>query len=265
MDSAVKQCGWFADSHESRFKAANRSYMGKGSPVRWLISYFSGIAFSGFGTSRYVQWHPAWWSICWCSEITFQCAKNLNMGLLSSYEVDLLKLRNRVLRLRNVQKRAVPSRKVVELLILRNRVLLLRIVHIWVMPSCKGVDYLLNRNLVFRLRMVQIWAVPSCKRVQLLMLRNCVFSLRIVQICVMQSCKREMSSFFGISFSGCKKFSYEECHIRRRQICWCTVITYSGCETLVMCSAEPLECWSAGAQESRFHSANLSNMGNHEM
>ena len=131
--------------------------------------------------------------------------------------------------------------------------------------SCKGVDYLLNRNLVFRLRMVQIWAVPSCKRVQLLMLRNRVFSLRIVQICVMQSCKREMSSFFGISFSGCEMFSYEECHIRRRQICWCTVITYSGCEILEMCSAEPLECWSAGAQESRFHSANRSNMGNAEM
>ena len=87
--------------------------------------------------------------------------------VLSSNEVVLLMLKNRVFRQRNDQKCAVHSRKYFELLILRNRDLRHGNFHIWNFAPCYVVDLLILRNCVLRLRNVQVWVVLSWKVVVL--------------------------------------------------------------------------------------------------
>ena len=148
------------------------------------------------------------------------------------YVVDFLILRNCVLRLRNVQVWVVLSWKVVVLHDFNEFCFQtakssdmdcvevqgdlssdfnewysrLRSFQIRAVPSCKKVDLIILRNSVFRTRNIEIWAVMSSNEVDLLMLRNRVFSLRIVQKYAVPSAKGVICWCTGISFSGCEKF-----------------------------------------------------------
>ena len=102
------------------------------------------------------------------------------------YVVDLMVLRNRVFRLRNVQIYVVLSWKVVVVLIFTNSV-----------SSCKTFNMIcveLQMCLFadcqvchFRSRKFQVIAVPSFKRVDLLMFTNISFMVRNVEICAVLS------------------------------------------------------------------------------
>ena len=117
--------------------------------------------------------------------------------------VDLLILKNRVFRLRNVQIWVVRPWKVTVLLIFTNcfqaakrsdmdcvelqgvyllidmnGIFGLRKVQIRAVPSCKSVDLLILRSSVLTVRNVEIWAALSSNEVDLLMLRNLVFRKR---------------------------------------------------------------------------------------
>ena len=141
-------------------------------------------------------------------ESRIQAENRSKMGSAVPPVLDLLMLRIRLCRFRNVEMWAVPSWKDFDLLILRNRVFWLQNVQIWVVLSCKVVylqcsgivfhnwkraDWAFTNynyvslqivtNGIFRLRKVQIRSTPSCKRVELLMLRNSIFRVRNVEIC----------------------------------------------------------------------------------
>ena len=63
----------------------------------------------------------------------------------------------------NVQKWQVPSHKRFDLLKLKNRVYRMRNVEKWEVSSCNEVELQMLRNRIFRLRNYQVWAVPFCK------------------------------------------------------------------------------------------------------
>ena len=90
-------------------------------------------------------------------ESHFQAEDLSGMGSAVLQGVDLLLLRNRVLRLRSFHIWAVPSYIGVNLLMLRNG--LFRATNVRYGHCHPAMA--MNRNRVFKLRFVYIWAVPT--------------------------------------------------------------------------------------------------------
>ena len=186
----------------------------------WVLPSCRGVDFllhmNRCETFIYVQYRSKKGSICWFSGMAFfQTAKRKIRAVPFCKGVGLLMLRNRIFRLRNVQKWAVPSckgsncwssgiafsdcetvryglfrpAKGVDLLMVRKSVFMLRIVQIWAVPNCNYVYFLCVRNDDFRLRNVQLWALAFCNSVDLLILRDHVCRLRNVKKLAVTFCK----------------------------------------------------------------------------
>ena len=141
-------------------------------------------------------------------EICFQTANRSDKDWVEVQGVQFLIVRNGIYRLRNVQKRAVLSCKMVDLLMLRNRVFRMRIVQKCSVPSHKRVDLLMLRNRVFRLRNAQKCAMRSWKDFDFLVLRNWVLRFGNVHICVVPPGMWSICWFSGIAFSGIETLKY---------------------------------------------------------
>ena len=151
----------FADCQEWRFKAANGLIRAVLSCKR-VICWCPRIAFSGCEKFRYEHCNPPSRSICLCSGIEFWGCEKLKYGMCCS-AISLVYWFWGIAysgweKFRNGQCR--PT-KMVNLLILRNRVFRLRNVDIWAVVSNYEVDLLMLRNRVIRLRKGQIWAKPT--------------------------------------------------------------------------------------------------------